>query len=586
MKKNTLIFLMVLSSIANAQILTTTQYLNNKKANLFIPNKSIKIVTETNSINESDDYLLPIKTYLLNNINELKINNGNVKLDYVYESTIGKHYQFKQTYNGSEVYQSNLKITVNANNEIVNIINDLSDLRTIKLPNGVLNEKEFWVFNGSDLIPSTSKTIGNKEQLISLSNILLHENIKSVGKGKKDTSVIVKLFNPDPLTTARSPYVAPYLNYNKQDSPAINNERKNVQLNLIYDDEEKSFIAENKYVLIQDIFGPTAAPFSLKNKDSLVVTRNTDIFKQEMAMYHIDQYQNNIQNIGINNLQTQIKIDPIGGFGEDSRFEYSGPEPYLIYAVGGIPDAEDADVITHEYTHAMGFYIAPNTIEGEERIGIDEGNCDIMAAIYSRKLSDYEWRTIFNWDGNQTWSGRTTLNTKNYIDNYVNERYALSSIWSAAVTDFAEQIGLDTTTKLLFASMASYQTNMTIPTFAQLFIQADSILFNKQNAYIIKNSFFNRKLIPSLSINENFDKSLIKILNSQGFASSNESLVVQIPSIDNFDITIFNLQGKVIIKYKNQSVKTEINSNLFTQGIYILNISSGNKSYNYKIAKY
>ncbi len=66
MKKNTLIFLMVLSSIANAQILTTTQYLNNKKANLFIPNKSIKIVTETNSINESDDYLLPIKTYLLN----------------------------------------------------------------------------------------------------------------------------------------------------------------------------------------------------------------------------------------------------------------------------------------------------------------------------------------------------------------------------------------------------------------------------------------------------------------------------------------------------------------------------------------
>jgi hypothetical protein len=134
--------------------------------------------------------------------------------------------------------------------------------------------------------------------------------------------------------------------------------------------------------------------------------------------------------------------------------------------------------------------------------------------------------------------------------------------------------------------MASYQTNMTIPTFAQLFIQADSILFNKQNAYIIKNSFFNRKLIPSLSINENFDKSLIKILNSQGFASSNESLVVQVPSIDNYDITIFNLQGKEIIKYKNQSVKTEINSNLFTQGIYILNISSGNKSYNYKIAKY
>ncbi|MFA9213570.1 MAG: hypothetical protein ACEQSR_06950, partial [Candidatus Methylacidiphilales bacterium] len=535
MKKIFIVIGLLVGQIVQAQNMEFVNYLKNKKAQLIMANTSVLANNKSVLAKQNLDLSKVAKQYLLENITELKLSNIDLNLTNTYTSLIGTHYQFNQTYLGVNIYQSNIKIGVNANGQIINIVNDLVDLRNINLPTSSIAANQVWAFNGVQLVAANKNIVGNKEQYFDLDNQLLFENIKSLNAGK-DTNALVKIFNPDPLTTARSEYVAPYLNYNKQDTPSLNNERKILMLNLKLD-SIGNFIAENDYVLVKDIMGPVAAPFAVSNKDSLMVTRNTDIFKQEMVLFHIHQYQMYIQKLGFNNLKKQLWVDALGDFGENSRFEFSTENPYILLGIGGIPDAEDADVITHEYTHAIGFYIAPNTIDGEERIGIDEGNCDIMAALYSRKLSDYNWRKVFNWDGNQTWSGRNTLNNKNYVDDFLMERYSLSAIWSGAVTDFAEQIGIDTTVSLLLTAMASYQTNMTIPQFAQLFIQADSILYNKYHYGPIKNSFFNRKIINSVSVDEVLDKLFIKILNTDGFASGNESLTVQFLGNQLFDVS-------------------------------------------------
>jgi hypothetical protein len=585
MKKILLILSIIYAPFTIAQQSNFAKYLGNKSAKLFIPNQKISLNKLTSLAKINIDLSSVAKQYLLDNTKELQVENCDLKLTNTYESLVGTHYQFIQTYNGSEIYQSNIKITINNQAEIINIINDLVDLRNKNFPATILQNNEFWTYDGTELTASKKNILGNKEQLFTLKNQLIYENIKSLNKGKTDTNVSVKIFNPDPLTTSRSLYVAPYLNYNKLDTPALNNEREDLILSLKMD-SVGNYLAENKYVLVKDIFAPNVAPFATKYKDSLIVTRNTDIFKQEMALYHIKHFQEYIQRLGFTNIQNQLWVDALGDFGEGSRFEFSDLDPYLILGIGGIPDAEDADVIVHEYGHATAFYIAPNTVDGEERIGIDEGNSDILAVIYSRKLSDYNWRKVFNWDGNETWSGRTTLNTKNYVDDYILNRYSLCDIWSGAVTDFAEQIGLDTTVTLLLTAMASMQSNMKIPEFAKLFIQADSLLYNKYHYATIKNSFYNRKFIPSVSIDEVFDASLIKIINSQGFASSNEPLIIQVPSNEKYQVTIYNLQGKQLLEFNNQQNSTSINSELLSAGMYIINIAAGNKNYNFKIAKY
>ncbi|MCF8428824.1 MAG: T9SS type A sorting domain-containing protein [Bacteroidia bacterium] len=585
MKKILLILSIIYAPFVIAQQTNFAKYIGNKSAKLFIPTQNISLNKSNTLAKINLDFSSVAKQYLLDNIKELQIGNCDLKLTNTYQSIVGTHYQFIQTYNGSEIYQSNIKIALNNQGEIINIINDLVDLRNKNVPSNFLKNNEFWAFDGTELTASKKSILGNKEQLFTIENELIYENIKSLKKGKTDTSVTVKIFNPDPLTTARSEYVAPYLNYNKLDTPSLNNERKDLLLSLKMD-SAGNYLAENKYVLVKDIFAPNVAPFATKYKDSLIVTRNTDIFKQEMALYHIKHFQEYIQSLGFTNIQNQLWVDPLGDFGEGSRFEFSDQDPYLILGIGGIPDAEDADVIIHEYGHATAFYIAPNTVDGEERIGIDEGNSDILAVIYSRKLSDFNWRKVFNWDGNQTWNGRTTFNSKNYVDDFVLERYGLSAIWSGAVTDFAEQIGLDTTVTLLLTAMASMQSNMKIPEFAKLFIQADSLLYNKYHYATIKNSFFNRKFIPSVSIDEVFDASLIKLINSAEFAYSNEPLTIQVPSNEKYQVTVYNLQGKQILAFDNQQHSTIINSDLLSEGMYILNIAGGNKNFNFKIAKY
>lgn len=584
MKNILLILSIIYAPFTIAQQSNFAKYLGNKSSKLFIPSQKISINNLTSLAKNNLDLSSAAKQYLLDNTTELQIENCNLKLINTYQSLVGTHYQFIQTFNGSEIYQSNIKITINNQAEVINIINDLVDLRNKNLPANTLPSNKFWTYDGTELTASKKSILGNKEQIFTLENQLIYENIKSLNKGKTDTNVSVKIFNPDPLTTARSEYVAPYLNYDKLDSPALNNERKDLILGLKMDNEG-NYLAENKYVLIKDIYAPNVAPFATKYKDSLIVTRNTDIFKQEMVLYHIKHFQEYIQSLGFTNIQNQLWVDAMGTFADNSQFDYSGQEPYIYFGIGGIPDAEDADVIVHEYGHAISYYIAPNTIESEERIGIDEGNSDILAVIYSRKLSDYNWRKVFNWDGN-LWGGRTTLNTKNYVDDYVLNRYSLCDIWSGAVTDFAEQIGLDTTVTLLLTAMASMQSNMKIPEFAKLFIQADSLLYNKYHYGTIKNSFFNRKLIPSVSINEVFDASLIKIINSQGFARLNEPLMIQVPSNEKYQVTVYNLQGKQVLEFNNQQNSTSINSELLNAGMYIINIAGGNKNYNFKIAKY
>lgn len=581
-------FLLISTSIwGNAQQSTFNQYLKNKKALLLFPESTNQLTNAALSKTKVDMATLAKQT-LLTTIPELQIENSNLKLVHSYQSLVGTHFQFVQTYLETEIYLSNIKIALNEYGSVINIISNLSDLRGIKkLPKEPLVSNLFWICDGQQLVAAKKQIENNKEQIFDVNNTLVYEQIKSLSKGKKDTNVMVKLFNPDPLTTARSAYVAPYLNYNKMDTPSLNNQRKDVNLNLVFNDSSNSFMAENKYVLIKDLFAPSIPPFNIYNISNLTVTRATDVFKQEMAMFHIAQYQNYIQSLGFNNLQRQLWVDALGDFAESSRFEFSGSEPYLILAVGGIPDAEDADVITHEYTHAIGYFIAPNTADGEERIGIDEGNADIIAVIYSLKLSDYNWRKVFSWDGNETWNGRSTLNNKNYKTDFALARYQIGDIWSGAVTDIAEDIGIDNTVKILLTSMASYQNNMTLPQFAKIFIQSDSILFQKKHFGPISNSFATkRSIIEPLSVKDNTEPIPVSFINTQGFANNNESLQINVPIAEFFNIDITTIEGKTIQQFTHLKNSVILNPNDYKSGIYLVKVSAGNKTIVQKIIKY
>jgi hypothetical protein len=145
-------------------------------------------------------------------------------------------------------------------------------------------------------------------------------------------------------------------------------------------------------------------------KDSLDwsnVTRNRNSFEPLMAYHHVDQAQEYIQSLGLlpinaesQNMVANATMPP--ALGQDNSF-YSPSQDEIRFGRGGVDDAEDADVIVHEYGHAVQFaqnsdaYGGPGNQAGAQ----GEGFGDYLAAAYSteRVGFDSEWTPcIMEWD--------------------------------------------------------------------------------------------------------------------------------------------------------------------------------------------
>jgi hypothetical protein len=89
-----------------------------------------------------------------------------------------------------------------------------------------------------------------------------------------------------------------------------------------------------------------------------IYTRDQDQFEQTMGYYWVTQAQRYIQSLGfgstlpaVNERQQLLRMDQFGG---DNSFYREGTGKLTItLGKGGVDDAEDAEVIVHEYGHSV-----------------------------------------------------------------------------------------------------------------------------------------------------------------------------------------------------------------------------------------
>ena len=119
-------------------------------------------------------------------------------------------------------------------------------------------------------------------------------------------------------------------------------------------------------------------------------TRHQDEFEQVMAYYWVTQAQRYIHSLGFGESRRAIDNRPqavrINQFGQDNSFATDHPKDELRFGKGGVDDAEDAEVILHEYGHAIHF--AQNFAFGSEQAGaISEGFGDYWAVTVADVVS-------------------------------------------------------------------------------------------------------------------------------------------------------------------------------------------------------
>lgn len=184
--------------------------------------------------------------------------------------------------------------------------------------------------------------------------------------------------------------------------------------------------------------------------------RESNVFEHVMVYAVIDANQRYVQSLGFKSTSNRaIKIDPHGHSGADM----SGYEPndtgtgFISFGEGGVDDAEDADIILHEYGHAIQDNQAPKVYQAgcdTESGAMSEGFGDYWQASNTRAISvahGFDSACYAEWDhvgDTQKVPGsicrRRVDTNKRYADK-IGECHADGEIWSSALWEILTKIG-------------------------------------------------------------------------------------------------------------------------------------------------
>ena len=174
-----------------------------------------------------------------------------------------------------------------------------------------------------------------------------------------------------------------------------------------------------------------------------IYTRDQDQFEQVMAYFWVTTAQHYLQalNLGrpVNARQQLVRIDQYGG---DNSFYSEGTGKLTItLGKGGVDDAEDGEVIVHEYGHSVQDNQVPGFGSTPEAGAIGEAFGDYLAEEVSTWATGNTFQVpcIADWDsvsytvGDPIHCLRRIDGTKHYPQDVANEVHADGEMWSAAL---------------------------------------------------------------------------------------------------------------------------------------------------------
>lgn len=152
------------------------------------------------------------------------------------------------------------------------------------------------------------------------------------------------------------------------------------------------------WVQIADLQAPAVPPVDAAGP--LIFDRSHDGFEDVNAYFHIDRSQRHLQALGYRGARAlvpyAIETDTHAAGGNDNSFFQASPaiagRGRLFFGEGGTDDAEDSDLVVHEYGHAIHEWISPGTFlgpSGSEGRALSEGFGDYWAlsAEYAAALA-------------------------------------------------------------------------------------------------------------------------------------------------------------------------------------------------------
>jgi Zn-dependent metalloprotease len=278
---------------------------------------------------------------------------------------------------------------------------------------------------------------------------------------------------------------------------------------------DKSTLPDKAYsnVVLRDLKagGFLDGPFvSTKTTKKRVKRTNRDFrfkrqeraFKEVMVYFHIDRVQRYIQTLGFKNVVNHAIPVNIDGQRDDNS-HYSPSDKDLTFGTGGVDDAEDADIILHEYGHAMQDDQVPGFGATDEGGAMGEGFGDFWAASFFSDAKPKEMKaTVGNWDataysGDEPPNLRRLDSNKRYPKDIAGEVHDDGEIWSACLWELRSTLGRTTTERLVIAHHFLLSRDAGFEDGANALITADQNLNKSKNESAIREVFIRRGILPN-----------------------------------------------------------------------------------------
>ena len=313
------------------------------------------------------------------------------------------------------------------------------------------------------------------------------------------------VFDPNPIQTSGNTGLS---DNNDATSAALDAERSSVTLLGL--DSGVGTLKGEFVDLVSLAGGKPNAPDADEPTRVYEYDRSNARFEQVVIYYSVDSIQRYFHSLGFDDdvgIANGIRDFPTLAHAHwdnaDQSF-YSTGDNAIHFGDGGVDDGEDADIIAHEFGHAVQH--DQNACWGGGDMGaMGEGFGDYIAASFYADDGDAAYQAtnaacVGDWDASSYSSAsppclRRVDGTKTYPTDLVGSVHADGEIWSAALWEIRSQLGGTTTDTLVLEHHFNVPCSATMTDAATELLQADVNLNGGANQSAIRQTFCDRGIL-------------------------------------------------------------------------------------------
>ena len=237
---------------------------------------------------------------------------------------------------------------------------------------------------------------------------------------------------------------------------------------------------------------------------SFMYGRSDDRFEQVMAYYWVTEAQRYIQRLGFGSTYRPVNMESqdvrINQWGQDNSYSWDKHDVIRL-GKGGVDDAEDAEVILHEYGHAIHDSQVTGFGSSLEAGSIGEAFGDYWAVTVTNVLAPTpDAPCVADWDAVSYTSTtphclrRVDLN-RHYPEDMTSSVHRNGTIWSRALWDIRGALGATTADTLILESQFDYAPDTTFTAAAAATVATAQELYGKGAALKVSRAFEARGIL-------------------------------------------------------------------------------------------